>query len=84
MDWLSSKREIEMDGLTEGRMVHFVVPSGKHRAGIVLNVIDKKAGKVDLVVFSMPDDGLGGFLMNTNTEYSEEPKPGTWHWIEKA
>lgn len=74
-----------MDGLTEGRIVHFVVNDDTHRAAIVCNVKDKEQGICDLFVFSMPQDERGGFFMHIDSEYDEQYKePDTWHWIEKA
>ncbi len=72
-----------MDGLTVGRMVHYVCPNGAHRAAIVID-IDRLADNVDLFVFAMPQDECGGFFMRTDAEFSQEPKEQTWHWIEKA
>lgn len=48
-----------MDGLTEGRIVHFVMPNGKHRPAIIVeawrNVHGPPDHRVNLVVFL---DGL--------------------------
>ncbi len=73
-----------MDGLIEGRIVHFVMPNMRHRAAIVANIVDKYKGVCDLFVLGMPDDGMGGFMMNLGTEFDEHKKPLTWHWIERA
>ncbi len=75
-----------MEGLIEGRIVHFVVSPEQHRAAIVVNVRDKENGICDLFVFSMPQDERGGFFMYVETPYSDmEPlMVDTWHWIEKA
>lgn len=75
-----------MDGLTVGRMVHYVAygtpggeyQAGAHRAAIVAEVKDKDAGVCVLMVVNPT-----GIHFNTSP-YSAEPKPGTWHWIEKA
>ena len=73
-----------MEGLIEGRMVHFVLPDvDVHRAAIVVNVQDKQKGLCDLFVFSMPQDEHGGFFMNLGARYSGTKEPGTWHWIER-
>jgi hypothetical protein len=72
-----------MDGLTPGRMVHFVCGE-THRAAIMVNVSNQEKGLADLFVFSLPQDGRGGFLMATEVEFSEEPRDSTWHWIERA
>lgn len=74
-----------MEGLTEGRIVHFVVSPGVHRAAIICNVQDRKQGFCDLFVFSMPQDERGGFFMQLSALYDEQYKDSnTWHWIEKA
>jgi hypothetical protein len=75
-----------MDGLIEGRIVHFVVDAEHniHRAAIVVNVADKRQGIVDLFVFSMPSDERGGFFMYVVALYDENKAINTWHWIEKA
>lgn len=73
-----------MEGLTEGRIVHFVADSNVHRAAIVVNVVSRESGLVDLFVFSMPQDGRGGFFMYPSTPYDESKNLDTWHWIEKA
>ncbi len=96
-----------MDGLTEGRMVHFVMPNGEHRPAIITRVWDRtgSTGCANLSVFTdytndsghnaaernlLADAGIdfsqvaGGHIWKTSQMYSEERKPGTWHWIEKA
>jgi len=98
-----------MEGLTEGRIVHYVMPDGvEHRPAIVVKVWRKEDG-------TPPDNGVSnlqvftdgtndfyhtkgstgekwisdaevktGIVWRTSIVYSEEPKPNTWHWIEKA
>lgn len=76
-----------MDGLTEGRMVHFVMPDGEHRPAIVVKVWSKESGVSNLTVFSdwMNDQKSEGIFWATSITPDEENKlPGTWHWIEKA
>lgn len=87
-----------MEGLTEGRNVHFVVDDGPnkgaHRAAIIVRVwrqgdgTPPKNGYSNLVVFmdgtNDGDQFAGCVSWQTSVEYSEEPKPRTWHWIEKA
>lgn len=85
-----------MDGLTEGRIVHYVMPSGEHRPAIVVRVWNSE-GTCNLTVFpdwgndNKPGNGIGinmgqgtALLWATSILHSDEPKPGTWHWIEKA
>lgn len=81
-----------MDGLTEGRIVHYVMPSGDHRPAIVVQVCPKEwgypPGAVQLQVFTDgSNDGLeytSGIFWATSVQYSETPAPQTWHWIERA
>lgn len=87
-----------MDGLTEGRIVHFVMPNGEHRPAIVVKVWNKTSGTSNLTVFSdwmndgnMPNmphsanDVARGIFWATSVMPDEETKaPNTWHWIEKA
>lgn len=82
-----------MDGLTEGRIVHYVMTNGEHRAAIVVKVWSKESGVSNLTVFTdwtndmKTSDGSplqSGDMWETSVLYSEEPKPGTWHWIERA
>ena len=77
-----------MDGLTEGRMVHFVAGNGAHLAAIVTRVWGAP-GLVNLNV-QLPGDGDNGAYdsapveRRTSVRYSADPEPQTWHWIEKA
>jgi hypothetical protein len=87
-----------MEGLTEGRMVHFVLPdgnnTGEHRPAIVVKVWRNGSdtipddGSSNLQVFTDSlNDGTqyaGGLVWRTSVSYDEAQKPGTWHWIEKA
>jgi hypothetical protein len=82
-----------MDGLTEGRIVHFVMPDGQHRPAIVVRVwrdiAEPCEGYVNLQVFTDGrNDGEqfeSGISWQTSICYDdEEKKPRTWHWIEKA
>jgi hypothetical protein len=104
-----------MNGLTEGRMVHYVMPDGKHRPAVVVKVwrVTGEGGIQDppvsgcsnLQVFTdgpndLPytaeekksyensslslEDVRKGMVWATSIMFSEEPKPHTWHWIEKA
>ena len=81
-----------MDGLTEGRVVHFVTERGDHRPAMVVKVWrdlqDRYPGYSNLQVFADgSNDGEWGkpnVVWETSVSYSEEPKPRTWHWIERA
>lgn len=86
-----------MEGLVEGRIVHYVLPDGRsegeHRPAIVVKVwrVDGKPqenGCCQLQVFS---DGVNdgarytdGIVWATSVVHSAELKLGTWHWPEKA
>ncbi len=73
-----------MDGLTEGRIVHYVMPNGKHRPAVVVEVWDGK-GAVNLQVFTdSMNDGAPNVQWQTSVPFSESPEAGTWHWIERA
>ncbi|MGN6563420.1 MAG: hypothetical protein ACTHMU_12245 [Thermomicrobiales bacterium] len=85
-----------MDGLTEGRMVHYVLPDGRgkgeHRPAVVVHVWrqyqEQMPGYSNLLVFT--DAENDGFFTSeavqwrTSVHYNAEGKPGTWHWIERA
>jgi hypothetical protein len=98
-----------MEGLTEGRIVHYVMPDGQeHRPAIVVKVWRKEDGTPpdngisNLQVFTdgtndyqhnkghdgfeymSKDEIKTGIVWKTSVEFSAEPKPHTWHWIEKA
>jgi hypothetical protein len=82
-----------MQGLTPGRIVHFVATQllrvghprkpefategGEHLAAIVTKVY---GDKVNLQAF-LPE--CNGTYCAVNVAYSEAKEPGTWHWIER-
>lgn len=81
-------------GLTEGRMVHYVLPRhakpnvvGEHRPATVVKVWDKEAGTCNLMVFV---DGTNdwpeytGPVWATSVRYSDLHEEGTWHWMEQV
>ena len=83
-----------MEGLTEGRIVHFVTESGAHRPAIVVRVwrqgdgTPPANGYSNLVVFMDGTNDGDRFAScvswQTSVTFSEDPIPRTWHWIEKA
>ena len=89
-----------MEGLTEGRIVHFVMPDGAHRPAIVVRVwrlydgaegdesktVLPSNGCCNLTVFTdWLNDGKSGPLQwETSVIYSEKQENRTWHWIERA
>lgn len=82
-----------MTGLTEGRVVHFVMPDGRHRAAIITEVVSPGTGHCGLSVFLAPDDPeqhVATFpqpqmVMPVRAFYGESGEHvGTWHWPERA
>jgi hypothetical protein len=89
-----------MEGLTEGRIVHYVLGSGEHRPAIVVRVwrlntieggvVPPQNGCSNLQVFTDSDaegkynDRLPPVMWATSALFDAECKPFTWHWIEKA
>jgi hypothetical protein len=86
-----SKREY-MKGLTEGRIVHYVIPdgpkAGEHRPAVIVKVWDFFTGYVNLhVLWDGGNDAADGSRPDpwvTSVSYSEEQGPRSWHWIEPA
>jgi len=98
------RKGVQMDGLTEGRIVHYVMPNGQHRPAIVVKVWNPSGMSNLQVITDGPNDlpftpeekeqfknfGMSledvrhGHIWKTSISFSEEPKQGTWHWIEKA
>lgn len=82
-----------MEGLIEGRIVHYVTSKGKHRPAIIVQVWSKATGCSNLQVFTdgandCQDRGEFGIPQNvawmTSIQYSEEPIPRTWHFPERV
>lgn len=86
-----------MDGLTPGRMVHYVtpdadrylygktsgtLPAGIHCAAIVTDGIREEDGNP--VVNLTVFQGVAGLAYWIDVPYSETAEPHTWHWIERA
>lgn len=75
-------------GLTEGRIVHYVLSPEKHRPAIITNVLDNARGCVNLCVFM--DGEMDGFAKDNCPQWiegvhlNESYTTDTWHWIEKA
>jgi hypothetical protein len=73
-----------VEGLTMGRIVHFVGTMGDVSPALVSRVWNKDTGIVDLHVFT----SYPGFpvVRYTSIPYSEVPIPGrlSWHWIPRA
>ena len=91
-----AKRGGNMSDLTPGQIVHYVVRKGnlsdEHLPAIITFLYDPhplhtEMPNADLVVFtnsyfSGDDFKTNPVLPLTNVPYSEDNKPGTWHWIE--
>jgi hypothetical protein len=84
-----------VEGLTAGRIVHYVLSvgpnAGEHVPAIVVRAWPGNGGRANLQVFydgtnDYPDAASDGahIIWAPSTPYSEEPEPGTWHWIERA
>jgi hypothetical protein len=88
-----------MEGLTEGKIVHFVMSSGEHRPAIIVRVWRDLSGVPEgysnLIVFVDGSNDVKRVLAEpfadpvttvweTSIHYSEGKEPRTWHWIEKA
>lgn len=72
----------QFEGLTVGRNVHYVQPNGAHSAAIVTQVHNQETGVVDLHI--MRSDEITSTYDAKTVVFSVEPKPYTWHWIERA
>ncbi len=80
-----------MDGLTVGRIVHFVISDelggyynlqeGEEYPMIITRVKDKQKGIVNGQVFL--DDAVY-FAQDIVYSHSDEPLPNSWHWVERA
>ena len=82
-----------MEGLIEGRVVHYVIEDGRnkgeHRAAIVVKNLGQNNGCANLTVFyDWTNDGEGygsGLAWETSRLFDDtEKSPGTWHWPERA
>lgn len=81
----------QLAGLTEGRIVHYVMPNGKHRPAIVVQVWNRDKGEANLQVFldgtNDTQNGWPGFHTSPawigTVAYSENFLCGTWHWPER-
>lgn len=78
------KPAAEMPGLTEGRIVHYVLQDGSHRAAIVVRNWRTPGGCCNLQVFLDGEEIEGGRAWRTSVLYSAKPQPHTWHWPEKT
>ena len=85
--------------LTEGRIVHYVLPNwsrnaGEHRPAIVTKVLDRDEGRVNLVVFqgeledasdgNGPQEPTSVSFLAGGVGYNLDGARGTWHWPERV
>lgn len=76
-----------IEGLTEGRIVHYVAYNSRHLAGIVTGAGDAE-NTADLAVFTnmknVAGNKNGGLQFHFEVAYSENKEPGTFHWPERV
>jgi hypothetical protein len=82
-----------MQGLVEGRIVHYVLPendgvrnSGRHVPAMIVKVWHE-SGTSNLLLFTDINDlteQASPTVWRTSIVYSENKEPNTWHWIEQA
>lgn len=85
-----------MEGVTEGRIVHYVLSNGDHRAAIIARVFagGEMTGVVNLYVFLDGENDkhvphgaeyAPGIVWATSAHYDEAgDKEHTWHWPERV
>jgi hypothetical protein len=91
--WRKDKGK-KMQGLTEGRIVHFVLDEGgntqypgRHVPAMIVRVFNQDTGMSNLLVFSDVNDFMPEgrpVFWRTSIAYSDNKEPNTWHWIEQA
>jgi hypothetical protein len=73
-----------LKGLCQGRMVRYVHPSGAVRPAVVINVVNKMAGLVELQVFAGNDVPvvfpLGEDKMPLPLPFDRLGSAFSWHW----
>lgn len=80
------------NGVTEGRMVHFVLVNGEHRPAVIVkawNLPSYGHAEVNMQVFmdgtNDPEQYGSTLYWATSVPFDDDQKrPGTWHWIEPA
>ncbi len=78
-----------VEGVGLGRIVHFVKSNGEELAAIIVKVLDKETGNVNLQVFSSDNEKILCNIYACNVFfqmgiiYSEKPTLQTWHWPER-
>jgi hypothetical protein len=84
-------RREKMEGIIEGRIVHYVAYNGRCLAGIIIGVNDKPSHYkfVDLVVFTnmsnVNEVKNFGIQFHQDIIFDDlDKKPGTCHWPERT
>jgi len=78
-----------MEGLIEGRNIHYVAYNGRHLAAIIIGVNDEASGDVDIALFTNLNNVNGdknfGLQFHQNVKPASDTidQPGTWHFIER-
>lgn len=80
-----------MDGVIEGRIVHYVMPDGiAHRPAILTQYWPNSNGMSNMTVFTdiLNDSRYGaeygsGLVGKGSIHYSETKEVNTWHWPER-
>lgn len=74
-----------MNGLTEGRIVHYVLQNGVHRPAIVVKVwrySEPVQNESDEVVYTIPENGCSNLQVFTDSDperkYNDQLDPVTW------
>lgn len=78
---------VDVQPVSVGRIVHYVMQDGQHRPAIVVRLWPSPTADpvVNLQVFTDGDnDHLENVVWRTSVLHSADPKPGTWHWPEKV
>lgn len=85
-----------MEGLIEGRIVHFVTETGKHRPAVVVQVWNKETGCCNLQVLldgtndardnftrEQMDRGMAWVTSVVHDDNENLKPPRTWHFPER-
>lgn len=89
-----------IQGFTEGRVVHYVLPNGEHRPAIIVRAWNKEHSENGCANLQVLLDGTNDLYSNSNllnredvdrgvkwitSALMDEAKiPGTWHWVEPS
>lgn len=94
-DHVRKEVKAKMDGLIEGRTVHYVMPDGvAHRAAMLTQVFPQPGSDNPLVNMTVFPDILNDYKFGViwcnvvavgkgSVKYSEGKEANTWHWPER-